>query len=103
MSGSSLAGATAAELADEIAILQQLKLDAAGVLGTDVQLLSTARLRELEEKIAEMEENQTCSICLERRKNVVFLCGHGACVACSATLTVCHMCRAVITRKINVY
>ncbi|CAG0913605.1 unnamed protein product [Notodromas monacha] len=36
----------------------------------------TSRLRELEERIAEMEEVQTCSICMERRKNVVFICGH---------------------------
>ncbi|KAL1116547.1 hypothetical protein AAG570_005019, partial [Ranatra chinensis] len=60
-------------------------------------------LRYLETKIAEIEEAHCCSICMERRKNVAFLCGHGACDKCSATLRTCHMCRKTITTKINLY
>lgn len=61
------------------------------------------RMRYLENKIAEMEEVYCCGICLERVRNVVFLCGHGACVNCAQSLRICHMCRQVITRKINIY
>lgn len=64
---------------------------------------STERLRYLESKIAEIEEAHCCSICMERRRNVVFLCGHGACEKCSTTLKTCHMCRKTITKKINLY
>lgn len=64
---------------------------------------SAERLRYLETKIAEIEEAHCCSICMERRRNVVFLCGHGACDKCSQTLRVCHMCRKTITKKINIY
>jgi len=64
---------------------------------------STERLRYLESKIAEIEEAHCCSICMERRRNVVFLCGHGACEKCSTTLKICHMCRKTITKKINLY
>ncbi|XP_049797382.1 E3 ubiquitin-protein ligase MIB2 [Schistocerca nitens] len=64
---------------------------------------SAERLRYLESKIAEIEETHCCSICMERRRNVAFLCGHGACAPCSATLRTCHMCRKTITRKINLY
>nr|CAD7261111.1 unnamed protein product [Timema shepardi] len=64
---------------------------------------STERLRYLETKIAEIEEAHCCSICMERRRNVVFLCGHGACEKCSTTLKICHMCRKTITKKINLY
>ncbi|XP_065216439.1 E3 ubiquitin-protein ligase MIB2 [Planococcus citri] len=64
---------------------------------------SAERLRYLESKIAEIEEVHCCPICMERRRNVVFLCGHGACDRCSFTLTMCHMCRTVITKKINLY
>lgn len=71
--------------------------------GTQEGPASADRLRQLESKIAEIEEVHGCSICLERRRNVVFLCGHGACAVCAHSLQNCHMCRKPITQKINVY
>ncbi|KAF7267945.1 hypothetical protein GWI33_018888 [Rhynchophorus ferrugineus] len=64
---------------------------------------SAERLRYLECKIAEIEESHICSICMERKRNVVFLCGHGTCHKCADTLKTCHMCRKTITRKIPIY
>ncbi|KAK3857055.1 hypothetical protein Pcinc_025124 [Petrolisthes cinctipes] len=64
---------------------------------------SAERLKYLETKIAEIEEAHCCSICMERRRNVAFLCGHGACVICAHTLKTCHMCRKPISKKINLY
>ncbi|XP_055589973.1 E3 ubiquitin-protein ligase MIB2, partial [Uranotaenia lowii] len=64
---------------------------------------SADRLRYLESKIIEIEETHCCSICMERRRNVAFLCGHGACSKCAETLKICHMCRKTITKKINLY
>ena len=61
------------------------------------------RLRYLESRIADLEEAHMCSICMEHRRNVAFLCGHGACDKCAAPLTTCHMCRQAITKKINLY
>lgn len=61
------------------------------------------RLQYLETKIMEIEEANTCGICLESTKNVIFLCGHGACANCSSTLSICHMCRKTITKRINIY
>lgn len=64
---------------------------------------SVDRLRYLESKIQEIEETHCCSICMERRRNVAFLCGHGACSKCAETLKTCHMCRKSIAKKINLY
>ncbi|CAB0015221.1 unnamed protein product [Nesidiocoris tenuis] len=64
---------------------------------------SAEALRYLETKIAEIEEVHCCGICMERRRNVVFLCGHSACDKCSAELSVCHMCRTTIANKIHLY
>lgn len=64
---------------------------------------SLERLRQLESKIQEMEESSCCSICMERRKNVAFLCGHSACSRCAQPLRSCHMCRKPITRRIQLY
>jgi E3 ubiquitin-protein ligase mind-bomb len=52
---------------------------------------SADRLRYLEHKIMEIEETHCCSICMERRRNVAFLCGHSACSKCAETLKICHM------------
>lgn len=52
---------------------------------------SQDRLRYLESKIAEIEETHSCGICMERKRNVAFLCGHSACSKCAETLKTCHM------------
>ncbi|XP_058059221.1 E3 ubiquitin-protein ligase MIB2 isoform X2 [Anopheles bellator] len=71
--------------------------------GKDGRQPSADRLRYLESKIMEIEETHCCSICMERRRNVAFLCGHGSCSKCAETLKICHMCRKTITKKINLY
>lgn len=71
--------------------------------GEPQQQETLEKLRYLESKITEIEEAFCCSICMERVKNVVFLCGHGACVVCAQNLTQCHMCREHISRRINIY
>lgn len=84
------------------------RLDTSGrvIYGKDKETYrqpSADRLRYLESKILEIEETHCCSICMERRRNVAFLCGHGACSKCADTLKICHMCRKTIVKKINLY
>ncbi|XP_013118452.1 E3 ubiquitin-protein ligase MIB2 [Stomoxys calcitrans] len=66
-------------------------------------LPAVERLRYLENKILEYEETHYCSICMERTRDVAFLCGHGSCSRCAETLRTCHMCRKTILKKINLY
>lgn len=61
------------------------------------------RMRYLETKIMEFEETHSCSICMERGRDVAFLCGHSCCSKCAETLKTCHMCRKPIMKKINLY
>lgn len=67
------------------------------------RLPSADRLRYLENKVQEYEETHYCSICMERTRDVAFLCGHGSCSQCAETLRTCHMCRKTIAKKINLY
>nr|CAG4638708.1 EOG090X0CJG [Cyclestheria hislopi] len=85
-----------------VVISEKITLDGAVFTGSTVQP-SVDRVKYLESQIAAIEEAYTCSICMERRRNVAFLCGHGACDNCSQTLRTCHMCRKIIARKINLY
>lgn len=67
------------------------------------QPVNEDRMRFLENKIMEIEETHSCSICMERVRDVAFLCGHSACSRCAETLKICHMCRKQIVKKINLY
>lgn len=71
--------------------------------GFEASSSSTMRVKALEGKLKELEDQCYCTICMERVKNIVFLCGHGACSECVETLTSCHMCRGHIKKKIHLY
>jgi hypothetical protein len=49
------------------------------------------------------EPESQCTICMERKRDMAFLCGHTACRQCAQSLNICHMCRAPITQKIQLY
>lgn len=61
------------------------------------------RIRELESQLQAREDAIQCQICMERDKNMLFLCGHGACKECSERIEVCHICRTVIQNRIPIY
>lgn len=69
----------------------------------EIKSVKTLKLHELEKQVLDWEESYSCSICMERKKSVVFRCGHGACSSCVETLKSCHMCRGPISEKINIY
>ena len=60
-------------------------------------------IQRLEARLQEREDTIQCSICMERDKTVVFLCGHGACHQCSDRLQICHICRVEIQNRIQMY
>lgn len=85
------------------------RLDAISLRANQIQMPPVAeqpnldRMAYLESKITEFEEIHSCSICMERGRNVAFLCGHSCCSKCAETLKTCHMCRKTIVKKINLY
>lgn len=64
--------------------------------GCAVQKEPPAKQRELLDAL-------NCAICLEGRREVAFICGHTTCADCARKLSVCHMCRKTITKKITLY
>lgn len=60
-------------------------------------------LLSLQAHVREIEDANMCAICLEKPRNMAFLCGHGTCVECATTLEVCPMCRKPITKKITLF
>lgn len=74
-----------------------------GTEDEEVKSLRTLKLQSLEEKVQNFEQHYQCAICMERKKTIAFLCGHGTCGECVETLKCCHMCRGPIDQKINLY
>ncbi|KAF6021316.1 hypothetical protein EB796_020380 [Bugula neritina] len=60
-------------------------------------------IKDMHKRLQEMEDSVTCGICLDRKKNAAFLCGHSACSECAQGLRQCHMCRKPITKRINLF
>lgn len=52
---------------------------------------------------AEETTDNTCGICYEEPKKIMFLCGHSACAGCASQLTRCHMCQQYIGKRITIY
>ncbi|VIO95830.1 Uncharacterized protein BM_BM6599 [Brugia malayi] len=62
-------------------------------------------VRELRDKLEQLELEVTCAICMDQRCSIVFQCGHTACVECSnpSKLKLCHICRQIIKRRTTIY
>lgn len=56
-----------------------------------------------EEKPIATSHDNTCAVCMDRPKQIAFLCGHQACEQCSPLFTECHTCRTPIEGRIRLY
>lgn len=75
----------------------------AGCLGVEVSEEDEETMKDLKDKLQELEDRQMCNICMERLHNVAFRCGHQACSHCAETLERCHMCRKPVTERIQLF
>jgi hypothetical protein len=55
------------------------------------------------QEIEELEDKQSCPICMDRLCDVAFGCGHLACSQCAQPLNTCHICRLQIHQKIQLF
>ncbi|CAF1011737.1 unnamed protein product, partial [Brachionus calyciflorus] len=57
----------------------------------------------LQQELENIKEQTICQICMDKQKNMVFLCGHGTCQMCGDQMNECPICRKLIQKKILVY
>lgn len=60
-------------------------------------------LARLQQQLQEIREQVHCPICMDRLKNMVFLCGHGICQNCGDRVQECPICRKQIEKSIILY
>lgn len=69
---------------------------------------STSRCTEdendrLKQQLNDMHERSICPVCLDRYKNMIFLCGHATCQYCGDRLLECPICRKKVEQRILQY
>ncbi|KAE9412643.1 hypothetical protein Angca_009452, partial [Angiostrongylus cantonensis] len=83
--------------------IERIAAAAAKQAKLDAEREKLRELEELRERLAQLEMETSCIICMDARPSVVFNCGHTACSECTSLLKSCHICRQPITKKQTLY
>uniref|UniRef100_A0A8C8M770 E3 ubiquitin-protein ligase MIB1 n=1 Tax=Oncorhynchus tshawytscha TaxID=74940 RepID=A0A8C8M770_ONCTS len=62
-----------------------------------------ADVQKLQQQLQDIKEQTMCPVCLDRLKNMIFICGHGTCQLCGDRMSECPICRKAIERRILLY
>ncbi|KAL3226828.1 hypothetical protein MRX96_024655 [Rhipicephalus microplus] len=60
-------------------------------------------LQKLQQQLQDIKEQTMCPVCLDRLKNMIFLCGHGTCQMCGDRMSECPICRKAVEKRILLY
>ncbi|XP_065331956.1 E3 ubiquitin-protein ligase MIB1 [Cloeon dipterum] len=64
---------------------------------------SSADIQKLQQQLQDIKEQTMCPVCLDRLKNMIFLCGHGTCQMCGDKIGECPICRKTVEKRILLY
>ena len=68
-----------------------------------VQKVDSDDVEKLKRQLEDIKEQTMCPVCLDRLKNMIFLCGHGTCQKCGDRINECPICRKDIQKRIVLY
>lgn len=57
----------------------------------------------LQQQLQDIREQTNCPVCMDRLKNMIFLCGHGTCQMCGDRMSECPICRKPLSQKILLF
>ncbi|KFM59314.1 E3 ubiquitin-protein ligase MIB1, partial [Stegodyphus mimosarum] len=60
-------------------------------------------IQKLQQQLQDIKEQTMCPVCLDRLKNMIFLCGHGTCQMCGDRMSECPICRKGVEKRILLY
>lgn len=64
---------------------------------------TSSDIQKLQQQLQDIKEQTMCPVCLDRIKNMIFLCGHGTCQMCGDRMTECPICRKLVEKRILLY
>lgn len=64
---------------------------------------SSSDIQKLQQQLQDIKEQTMCPVCMDRLKNMIFLCGHGTCQLCGDRMSECPICRKAVEKRILLY
>ncbi|XP_071952953.1 E3 ubiquitin-protein ligase MIB1-like isoform X2 [Antedon mediterranea] len=64
---------------------------------------NNADIIKLQQQLQDIKDQTLCPVCLDRLKNMIFLCGHGTCQLCGDRMSECPICRKTVEKRILLY
>lgn len=74
-----------------------------GLLNNGTKDTSNNDVQKLQQQLQDIKEQTMCPVCLDRLKNMIFLCGHGTCQMCGDRMSECPICRKSVEKRILLY
>ncbi|OWA50120.1 E3 ubiquitin-protein ligase MIB1 [Hypsibius exemplaris] len=65
--------------------------------------LGQTDITKLQQQLMDIKEQAMCPVCMDRMRNMAFLCGHGTCQLCGDRIVECPICRKVVDKRILLY
>ncbi|KAF6027626.1 MIB1 [Bugula neritina] len=63
----------------------------------------THNILKLTQQLNDIKEHTSCPVCMDRMKNMAFMCGHATCQLCGDRLTECPICRKPVEKRVLLY
>ncbi|GAB1601619.1 E3 ubiquitin-protein ligase MIB1-like isoform X2 [Argonauta hians] len=73
-----------------------------GVMNNGSRALSRD-IQKLQQQLQDIKDQTCCPVCMDRLKNMIFLCGHGTCQMCGDRMAECPICRKSVEKRILLY
>lgn len=64
---------------------------------------NTKDIQKLQQQLQDIKDQTSCPVCMDRLKNMIFLCGHGTCQMCGDRMAECPICRKAVEKRILLY
>jgi len=96
-------GATALPPVANNSVNNTLNASAGSNCTKNKEATSIRDVQKLQQQLADIKEQTMCPVCLDRLKNMIFLCGHGTCQMCGDRMSECPICRKPVERRILLY
>ncbi|XP_046464606.1 E3 ubiquitin-protein ligase MIB1-like [Daphnia pulex] len=64
---------------------------------------SNTDVQKLQQQLQDIKEQTMCPVCMDRLRNMIFLCGHGTCQMCGDRMSECPICRKAVEKRILLY
>ncbi|KAL3868374.1 hypothetical protein ACJMK2_041187 [Sinanodonta woodiana] len=63
----------------------------------------TKDLQKLQQQLQDIKDQTCCPVCMDRLRNMIFMCGHGTCQMCGDRMDECPICRKPVKNRILLY